>query len=89
MSLDRKLLLSRFFYCIILDFRETAIIREEGETPNDRNDRGAIILLSHAEILLNEREKAYERPRHGIIHILPLTDLQFAGELLQSYQPWF
>lgn len=27
-------------FCLLLSCRETAVVREEGETPNDRNDRG-------------------------------------------------
>ena len=28
------------------NYRETAIVREEGETPNDRNDRGTVLKIS-------------------------------------------
>lgn len=35
-----------FRYLYVLS-RETAVIREEDETPNDRNDRGEFILVAH------------------------------------------
>ena len=40
MNIDRACLLDIFLETISQSRRETAIVREENETPNDRNDRG-------------------------------------------------
>lgn len=40
MNIDRACLLDIFLETIYQSCRETAIVREENETPNDRNDRG-------------------------------------------------
>ena len=39
-NIDRACLLDFFWETISQSCRETAIVREENETPNDRNDRG-------------------------------------------------
>lgn len=49
--------------------RETAIVREEGESPNDRNDRGEYIPLRTRAPLTHHTYKASEKPHHGITHI--------------------
>lgn len=40
-------------YAVMAYFRATAVIREDGESPNDRNDRGQYFLMSYRLLTLN------------------------------------
>ena len=54
--------------------RETAVVREEGESPNDRNDRGACSLSSGSPWLTQTYMQVFGRRPLGTIPISPLPD---------------